>query len=236
MNIHILKDISEVSEAASTLISNVIKANPSVLMCTASGGTPTKTYEKLVGKLSSEERKSLRIIKLDEWGGISMSHPQTCEQYIQKYILRPLGISPENYIRFESNPENPESEAKRVQAELDKSGGIDICVLGLGANGHIAFNEPAEFLQPNCHIAELSEKSMVHPMALEMTKKPTYGITLGMADILRSKKIVMLISGAGKGEIIRHLLERKITGQLPASFLWLHSNAECFIDETAISV
>uniref|UniRef100_UPI0035937362 6-phosphogluconolactonase n=1 Tax=Pricia sp. TaxID=2268138 RepID=UPI0035937362 len=114
------------------------------------------------------------------------------------------------------------------------NGPIDICILGLGKNGHIGFNEPAKTLTPFCHVAKLSEKSLQHSMANTMKPKPAYGLTLGMADILRSKKIILLLTGSDKQDIIFKLLSKEITTQLPASFLWLHHDVSCFIDSNAL--
>ena len=134
---------------------------------------------------------------------------------------------------FTSNPVNPTEEVARIQKVLEKEQPIDLCILGLGANGHIAFNEPATALRSHCHIAQLSPQSMQHSMAVEMKEKPTYGLTLGMADIMRSKTIVLLITGAHKRAITKAFLSKKITTQLPASLLWLHPNAFCFVDRSA---
>lgn len=234
MKISFLKNINEVSNAGACLMAEAISRKKEMLICTAAGNTPTLTYEKLTQILPSDQYSKIRIIKLDEWGGVPMDHPQTCEQYIVRYILIPFNISSDRYIGFSSDPENPSTEIARVQKELNQTKGIDICVLGLGANGHIAFNEPSDFLQAKCHIAELSQKSMQHNMAVRMEVKPTYGLTLGMGDILKSKKIVMLISGSDKQDITRQFLSGKITTQLPASFLWLHPDVDCLIDIEAL--
>lgn len=102
-------------------------------------------------------------------------------------------------------------------------------------NGHLAFNEPADFIQPNCHFADLTKMSQEHSMTLGMLHKPVYGLTLGMADILRSKVILMLISGSQKKRIVREFLSKKITTKVPASFLWLHPNVFCLIEKDAMA-
>jgi len=101
-------------------------------------------------------------------------------------------------------------------------------------NGHLALNEPAEYLQPFCHKAELSEQSLRHPMASEMQIKPAYGLTLGMADIFCSKMIIILINGQQKKRMVSKFLSKKITSLVPASFLWLHPNVICLIEKDAL--
>jgi galactosamine-6-phosphate isomerase len=235
MKIVIFDTYEELSQKAKEFIVQEIEQNEHLLLCTATGGSPTRTYE-LLGRESQvhpELFSKLRIVKLDEWGGIPMDHPTTCETYLQNSLIRPLQISGSRYIGFNSNPEDPKQECENIQEELYREGPIDLCILGLGMNGHLAFNEPADFLQPNCHIAKLSEMSLQHAMASEMLIKPTYGLTLGISDILHSKMIIILINGIQKKGIVKRFLSKKITSLVPASFLWLHPNVICLIEKEA---
>ena len=163
-----------------------------------------------------------------------MDDPGSCETYIQDNILQTLNIGKERYISFDSNPESPEKECDRIRKELEQQGPIDICLLGLGQNGHIGLNEPAASLIPHCHVASLSEASLHHQMTGMMSSKPGYGLTLGMTDILLSKKIMLLITGAGKKDVIAQLMSKKISTWLPASLLWEHADVECFVDLSAV--
>jgi galactosamine-6-phosphate isomerase len=233
MTINVLRDEAELAERAGEFLANRILQQPSLLLGAATGNTPTATYKKMVDLLTFEKSSLLRVLKLDEWGGVSMKHPRTCEQYLQTHIVKPLKIPKERYFGFASNPENPLQEVERIQKVIEKEQPIDLCILGLGANGHIAFNEPGVDLKPHCHIAQLSPQSMQHTMAIEMKEKPTYGLTLGMADIMQSKTIVLLIAGEHKKAITKSFLSKKVTTHLPASFLWLHPNVFCFVDRFA---
>jgi galactosamine-6-phosphate isomerase len=232
MKIDIFNTYDELSLKARELIVQEIEQDKNLLLCTATGGSPTRTYE-LLGETyqgKPELFSGLRIIKLDEWGGIALDQPGSCESYLQKHVLQPLQIHESRYTGFNSNPKNVDVECERIQERLRKEGPIDLCILGIGMNGHIAFNEPAEFLEPFCHQAELSEMSLQHKMASGMQVKPTYGLTLGMADILHSKMIIILIHGTHKKEIAKKFLSKKISSSVPASFLWLHPNVICLID------
>jgi len=232
MNIIYCKNYDQMSQLAHDSIVNDLKNNTNKLLCLATGGSPTGLYKHLSAtyKINPQYFKDINIIKLDEWGGIDFNDPSSCETYLHDKILEPLHISNNRFISFKSNSSNPEKECERIQKELDEKGPIDICVLGIGVNGHIGFNEPAEFLSAGCHVGQLTETSMQHQMVNTIKTKPSYGLTLGMADILQSKKIILLITGANKETITKQLLAKKITSQLPASFLWLHSNVECYID------
>lgn len=236
MKIEIFDTSSELSNKAKDIVIDEIEKNKNLLLCTATGGSPTASYNQL-GKaflFQPELFSKLRIVKLDEWGGIPMNHQGSCETYLQKYLIQPLKISNSRYFSFNSNPLNSVEECGKMQNLLSEEGPIDLCILGLGMNGHIAFNEPAEYLQPFCHIAELSELSLSHSMATGMSKDSLYGLTLGMANILHSKKIILIISGAQKKEIVKQFLSKRITSKMPASFLWLHPNVTCLIEDEAI--
>lgn len=226
-------DYHQMSIHAKDFIINSLQQKKESLICAATGNSPLKTYHLLAAEFQQNIAlfEQLRILKLDEWGGVEMQEPQTCESFLQENLLQPLHISRERYFAFESNPENPQQECNRVQAIINQQGPIDLCILGLGRNGHLGFNEPAEILQPHCHVVELSATSMQHSMAQAMQQKPTYGMTIGMVDILHSKKIILLVTGDNKKAVVTQLLEQRISTQLPTSLLWLHPNVECAIDE-----
>jgi len=236
MEIEILGTDEELSRKASDLIIAEIKRKKDLLLCAATGGSPAETY-RLLGQKFQEQPKlfdQLRIIKLDEWGGIPMDHPATCETYLKMYLTDPLQISRERYIGFNSNPDDPVVECRNIQDKLTREGPIDLCILGIGMNGHVAFNEPAAFLQPDCHVSDLSPSSLQHTMASKMEIKPSYGLTLGMAGIMQSKMILMLISGSQKKSITEQFLTKKISTAVPASFLWLHPRVFCLIEKKTI--
>jgi galactosamine-6-phosphate isomerase len=237
MEIDIFNTYGELSQKASNIIIQEIEKKKDLLLCAATGSSPEKTY-MLLGK-EQEKRPELfarlQVVKLDEWGGIPMNHSATCEYYLQSHLIQALQIPASRYISFNSNPEDPILECENIQDKLGMAGPIDLCILGLGINGHLALNEPASFLHPHCHIAELSAMSLGHSMLSEMQIKPAYGLTLGMADILQSKMILILIHGRKKRTIVSKFLSQKITAALPASFLWLHPNVICLVEEDAIA-
>jgi galactosamine-6-phosphate isomerase len=236
MEIVLCETYEVLSQNASEVILQELDNKKDLLLCTATGNSPTGAYQLLGEKFKNypELFDQLRVVKLDEWGGIPYMHPGSCESYLQAHLVQPLEITKNRYIGFNSDSEAPDMECKYVQDYLNKEGPVDLCILGLGINGHLAFIEPAEHLQAHCHIASLTSASMKHSMASEMKIKSTYGLTLGMADILQSKKILMLITGKNKGKIVNKFLSENITTQLPASFLWLHPNVVCFIEKNTM--
>jgi galactosamine-6-phosphate isomerase len=220
--------LAELNELASALIIHELQQNPRSLVCAATGNSPTGTYKKLIEKKEAINTSDLKFIKLDEWYGLGIDDEGSCEQYLHQNLLTPLRISGNRYIAFDGKTKEPEKELSRIVNYLDEHGPIDLCILGLGKNGHIAFNEPADLLQPRAHMSPLSATSLEHTMIKDTGEPIKYGMTLGMTDILQSKKIILLVNGTHKNAIMSKLMEQKISTQLPASFLWLHKNVQCF--------
>ncbi len=226
---HFSNDL-QMGKRAATIVIEEIGKNPELLLCCAAGSSPATLYNQLVKHAIANTLlfKKMRIIMLDEWLGVNNTDT-SCDTYIRNELITPLSISENRYISFNTSTENPTDECKRIQSELKAKGPIDICILGLGKNGHLGFNEPGTFLQANCHLAPLTLESLQHNMIADTVAKPTYGITLGMEDILASKRIVLIVSGKSKNEAKQKLLSAKISTQCPASFLWLHKNVDCLI-------
>jgi len=220
--------LAELNELASKTIINELQQNPQSLVCAATGNSPTGVYKRLVEKKENFNSTDLRFIKLDEWYGLDINDEGSCEKYLHEHLFNPLGISHNKYISFDGKASDPEKELGYVNSYLEEHGPIDLCILGLGKNGHIAFNEPGDTLHPHAHLATLSATSLEHSMIKSTGEPIKYGMTLGMTDILQSKKIIMLVNGTHKNAVMQKLMEQKITTQLPASFLWLHANVQCF--------
>jgi len=231
MNIEFFRDYSAMSVHGASIVIEELRKKPNLLLCASTGNSPSGLYEELTRKAKSEKTlfQQIKIVKLDEWIGLGKNSKGTCEYYLRKKVIKPLEISEDRYLSFDSLTTDPAKDCKRIQFELQKHDPIDLCVLGLGTNGHIGFNEPGAFVQAQCHVAQLASKTQHHGMIAGETVSPKYGMTLGMGDILSAKKIIMLVSGEGKDMARESLFTTKITTQCPASFLWLHSNVECLV-------
>ncbi|HTI91117.1 MAG TPA: galactosamine-6-phosphate isomerase [Puia sp.] len=235
MEITILESHEDLSQRAAAIILRQLEAKKDMLLCAATGDTPARTYELMAQEYRHRPDRfsDLRVLKLDEWGGLPMTDPGSCENYLRTRFLSQLNINDSRFLSFRSDPADPQEECRRIQGQLSQAGPIDCCLLGLGLNGHIGFNEPAPFLQPGCHIARLSTTTLRHTMVAGAERQPTYGLTLGMADILQAGMILILISGSIKKDIARKFLSKQVTPELPASFLWLHANVICLLDKEA---
>jgi galactosamine-6-phosphate isomerase len=228
-------DAESLSRKAAKRILAALVGNPGLLLCAAAGSTPLRTYQLLARQRERQLNafRKLRVVKLDEWGGLPPGGLGTCEQQLQTHLLGPLGVSGKRYIGFHSDPSDPEQECERIRRRLVSEGPIDLCVLGLGMNGHVAMNEPAPSLQPRAHVARLADVTLLHPMLADSKLKPAFGLTLGVAEILASHEVLLLVSGANKREPLRKLMKQEITTEFPASFLWLHSNWTLLCDHAA---
>ena len=235
LGVRIVRDHEEMSRLAAAIIIDQVRRGPDTLLGVATGSTPTRTYALLSEAALAEPAlfKAVRIIKLDEWYNLDMDDPATCEVYLREKLLRPLGVTEERYCGWDSQADNSSEECVRVQAWLRKHGPIDLCVLGLGLNGHLGFNEPGEALRLAPHVPILSETSLRHPMLERARRRPMLGLTLGIGDILDSSAILLLISGAAKREAFARLVRPEVTAQFPASFLWLHRNVTVLCDVEA---
>lgn len=236
MKIHYCKDYQEMSELGAELVHAELEIKPNLLFCAASGNSPSGLYELMAEKHQNSHGffDWMRVVKLDEWVGLSKNSIFTSEYDIQEKLLKKLGINDDRYVFFEEDTQNPEAECQRIQEEIDEAGGIDICILGIGINGHIALNEPAEFLQPECHVAKLHPVTLASGMIEKVGVPLTQGMTLGIGNIMSAKMVILFITGKGKKPALDLLLEGKIRTDLPASFLWLHQNAHVIVDKSSI--
>jgi putative deaminase/isomerase len=236
VRIQVAKNHEEMSRLAAARIAREVRRRPGLLLGAATGETPTRAFERLAEMRALEPSlfQRVRVVKLDEWMGLPMGHPATCETYFREKVLRPLGIARSRFQGFRSQPKDPGLECARIARWLAAHGPFDLCVLGLGRNGHLLFNEPAASLPPGPHVARLSAMSRRHAMVRDTTTTtPRYGLTLGLGDILRSKAILLLVSGRHKTAPFRRMLKGGVTTRCPASFLWLHPDVTVYCDREA---
>ncbi|MCF7944395.1 MAG: 6-phosphogluconolactonase [Spirochaetia bacterium] len=219
-----------IQTAASILTEQIIK-KPNSLFTLATGQSPKDVYTRWVQEIKEQKINTEQMIihKLDEWVGLPSGHKGTCERFLQENVLDPLSIDMSHYLSVSAETEEPKNESDRMHKELEKKGYSDVCVLGLGRNGHLGLNEPGEFLYPNTYTAELSNSSQNHAML--SGAKVFYGITMGIGEILRSRHIVLLVSGTEKEKAVESLYSSAISTQNPASFLFLHPKVTIVLDQ-----
>ena len=200
MNVLKCSNYNQMSELAATMMFSTLINKPDALFCIATGGSPTGCYANFVKMVKDNNisTSQMQIVKLDEWAGLSKDNPATCEYYIEEKILKPLDIPASRYISFDPLCKDVSEECNRVEEALHEAGGIDLCLLGIGRNGHLGLNEPGESLKPYAHRAELQPITRTHAMLMRNHESVSAGITLGIADIMNSRQVLLLIAGAEK--------------------------------------
>lgn len=235
MKVEVYADDETMSARAAALVLEAIRRDPSLMLCAATGSTPTATYRRLALRRQQEPElfEQLRVVKLDEWGGLGVASPGSCEHYLRRHVLDPLGVGESRFLSFRGDAPDPVAECDRIREVLAAEGPVGVSVLGLGLNGHLGFIEPADALVPRAHVARLDAKTRRHPMLESVEHPPDWGLTLGIADIMRSTQVLLLVSGRHKRDILARLLSERVSTHLPASFLHLHANSVILADRGA---
>lgn len=234
MNIIVTENYESMSKKASDFLFDLIENKNAKNFILASGSTPTLTYGLLTKEIINKNIKydDMKIVILDEWYGLDKNDEGSCYKYFKTNIFSKLpNIEDNNYI-WNGIAEDIDEECQRMKQAID-SIDIDVCILGIGINGHIGFNEPDDFLSPFPHKILLTKESLSHDMIKKSNKDIKFGITLGIKDLLKAKKILLLASGASKSEAIKNFMQGKITPKYPASFLWLHDDLTVIADKEA---
>lgn len=231
----VAEDHEEMSRRAANELSSALATSPHLLLCAASGATPSRAYELFAeeARLRPAAFRQLRVMGLDEWGGLGPDDAAGSSCQIRRQLIEPLAIPSDRSSTFRGDAPDPRAECERIAAILDEQGPLDVAVLGLGQNGHLGLNEPAAELQPHAHVAELSPESRKHPMLASALLVPRYGLTLGMADLLRARRVLLLVSGSHKQDVLARLVRGGITTSLPGSLLRLHPDTLCICDRAA---
>lgn len=236
MNFHYLPNFELMSQKGFEIVKKDIDDKPDLLFCVASGGSPSGLYSNMIEykKTNLSFCDQLRVIKLDEWGGLEYGSPFTSELDVQHKFIQPMNIPKDRYWTIDPFTATPEEDCQEMQQTIEQQGPIDICILGIGVNGHIALNEPGMVLRSEFHVAPLAPSTLNNGMLRSLAQPPTFGMTMGMGNILQSRRILIFIAGSGKKAAFERLLKPEISTEFPASFLWLHPHVEVLVDENAI--
>ena len=236
MNFQFFSDFESMSTEGFELIKKEMEKKPDLLFCVASGGSPSGSYAQMAAhkKLHPEFGEQLRVIKLDEWGGLEPGYPFTSELDVQQKFVQPMGITADRYWTIDPDTSDPEGACLKMEQVLEQEGPLDICILGIGVNGHIALNEPGDAHQLPYHVCELAPSTLANGMLKTLKQPPSFGMTIGLRGIMQSKLILLFIAGSGKNEAFERLQDPIVSGHFPASLLWLHPNVQVLVDQRAV--
>ncbi len=233
----VLDSKEAVSIAAADQIARLIKEKPSSVLGLATGSTPLGTYRELIRRQQAGEldMSGVTSFNLDEYYGLSRDHPQSYWQYMQQHLFDSLPIREEHIHMPQGKPEQVEESCREYEEAIAHAGGIDLQLLGIGRNGHIGFNEPADVLHPVTHLTKLAESTVqANARFFKRSEEvPRYAITMGLGTIMKAKRIVLLATGEAKAEILHRLYNTPISTRLPASMLHMHRHVTIIADREA---
>ena len=240
MIIHIVDDYQQLSAKAALIVaSQVILKNNSVLGL-ATGSTPEGMYKQLVQMHREGTVDFSRVItfNLDEYLGFFPEHPQSYHYYMHHHSFNHIKVSPQNIHIPLGQAQNVNEMCLEYDRKIAETGGIDLQVLGIGANGHIGFNEPNPLLNLQTHIIDLTQDTIEANSRFFAAPEevPRQAVTMGMGSIMKARRIMLLASGANKALAIKETLSGRITTEMPASFLQLHPEVIFILDREAAAL
>jgi glucosamine-6-phosphate deaminase len=238
VNIERFEDDETLSAALATYVLERIVARPSLVLGLPTGRTPLKLYRELRERSSGDriDWSQVRTFNLDEFAGLDASHPNSYRAFMQTELFEHVSIDPANIGFLDGAAPDLKSECRRYEEAIELAGGIDLQILGIGANGHIGFNEPASGLCSHTHVAELEPESRAANAQLfggDWRNVPERALSMGMATILNARDIVLVATGAEKADAVHGMIEGLITTQLPASILQVHPRVTVMLDRAA---
>lgn len=236
MQLTIFKDYHTLSQQAAGEVIALVKHKPDAVLCLASGSTPMLTYRLLAEKALAQKVDFTRciFIGLDEWVGISPENEGSCAFFFRTHVFNHINFSASRIYLFNALSGNLAQECATMNHVIEKNGGIDLMLVGVGMNGHIGFNEPGTSFELYSHVTQLDETTTsVGQKYFKEATALTQGITVGLKHLLESKKVLLLANGNKKAGIIQKALEGEITDALPACIIRQHTNSIVMIDEEA---
>ncbi len=241
MKVIVEKNYDELSKRAASLLEEEIRNNPELVLGLATGSTPVGTYEELIR--AHRERgldfSKVSTFNLDEYIGLDGEHPNSYRYFMNEKLFDHININKEKTYVPNGKAQNPIDYCAEYDGDIERAGGIDIQILGIGTNGHIAFNEPADELSVGTSVVQLTKSTIEDNSRFfdSMDEVPKTAISMGIGSILKARKIILLASGKNKAPIMQKLLkENVISTKLPASLLLLHPDVTVIVDEDAYNI
>lgn len=239
MKIIITKDYDELSRKAFEIIYSVVKDNPQAILGLATGTTPLGLYRLMIDdhKTNGTSYRRIKTVNLDEYAGLDIDSEQSYVYFMRNNLFNWLDIDLNNTNIENGKADNAEEECLRYNDLLDNLP-RDIQLLGLGSNGHIAFNEPGTPFGIGTHTVKLSKSTIKDNSRLfdRIEDVPTVAFTMGPRNIMQAKKVLILASGANKASAVYSMIKGEVTEQCPASILQLHPDCTLIADEEAAAL
>jgi glucosamine-6-phosphate deaminase len=237
MEVVIKPDYEEMSKTAAQIVAEVLNTKPNAVLGMATGSTPLGLYQELV-RLHREEQLDLSRVttfNLDEYVGLPVNHPQSYHYFMHEHFFQHVNIPRHNINIPSGTTSNYPAFCEWYEQRIEECGGIDLQILGIGSDGHIAFNEPTSSLSSRTRLKTLSEQTIDDNARFFERREdvPVYAITMGVGTILDARELVLVASGNAKAWAIAQAVEGPVTSMVTASAIQLHSDATVVVDEEA---
>ena len=239
MRIYEAENYEEMSRKAANILAAQVILKPDCVLGLATGSTPIGTYDELVARCESGDLdfSEVKTVNLDEYRGLTRDNDQSYYYFMNDNLFSHVNICKERTHLPNGMEPDSEKACADYNAVIASVGGIDLQLLGLGHNGHIGFNEPADTFELETHCVDLTEST------IEANKRffasyddvPKQAYTMGIKTIMQAKKVLVVVSGKDKAGIVKQAFFGPVTPRVPASILQLHSDAIVIADEDALS-
>lgn len=240
MKLIIVKNYDEMSKCAAGIMAEQIKEKADSVLGLATGGTPEGMYKELIrmNKDGEIDFSKITTVNLDEYIGLAGDHEQSYRFFMNSHLFNHVNINKDKTFVPNGLAKDPNEEGKNYDKMIDELGGTDIQLLGVGNNGHVAFNEPDSHLISGTHLTGLTESTIKANSRYfdSIDEVPKTAITMGLGQIMKAKKILLVASGEGKAEAMKELFSGKITTECPVTMLQMHRDVTVVIDEEAASL
>lgn len=237
MKLIVVNNYEELSKVAAKEFSKIIKEKENAVLGLATGGSPVGMYKELIRMYEQKELNFSKIttVNLDEYIGLNPEHNQSYRYFMNNNLFNHINIDKSNTFVPNGLAEDLEAQCKEYDQKISELGGIDIQLLGVGNNGHIAFNEPNSELSSGTHIISLTDNTIEANARFfdNIDDVPRKAITMGVGGIMKAKKIILIASGESKAEAIKGIFSGKITTANPATMLQMHRDVTIIVDEAA---
>ena len=233
------ENYKDMSRKAANIISAQMILKPDCVLGLATGSTPIGIYEQLVEwyKKGDLDFSKISTVNLDEYKGLDRENDQSYYYFMHQHLFNHVNVRPEcTHVPNGMEPDS-EKECKRYEALVDSLGGADLQLLGLGHNGHIGFNEPAPVFEKATHCVDLTESTIEANKRFfaSVDEVPKQAYTMGIGTIMKAKKVLVVVSGEDKAEIVAEAFSGEVTPEVPASILQMHQDVTVVADKAALS-
>ena len=240
MQIIIYDNAQQVAESAAKWVKELIKKKENPVLGLATGSTPIRLYEQLVAQYKAKQLsfKHVTTFNLDEYHQIESTNPQSYRCFMAEHLFNHVDINVNNtYLPTCSVTENPRVQGLAYEEKIKQHGGIDLQILGIGANGHIGFNEPTSSLSSRTRIKTLTQQTLTDNSRLFNSEEvqPTMAMTMGIATIMDARYVLLMATGAKKASAVKSMIAGGVSAMCPASALQMHENAIVLLDKEAAS-